>query len=145
MSIPLSSIPSSTALSTAPSTSVALPASQLTTLAAKAVSLLKGSDVASILTQLPGVLIALYKDVVSIYDATQEAQQKVVIQVLESAVGMIPGLPPTDLQIIDSVITNFVPVILSYLPKIEAGMVSGFLAAEEDVSGYLAWWKSKCC
>jgi hypothetical protein len=145
MSVPLSSIPSSSAPSTSPDATTAITAAQLGTLSSKAISLLKGSDAASILSQLPSVLIALYKDVVAIYDATQEAQQKVVIQLLESAVGMIPGLPPTELQIIDSVITNFVPVILSYLPKIEAGMVSGFLAAEEDVSGYMAWWKSKCC
>jgi hypothetical protein len=107
-------------------------------------SLLTGSNVAAVLTQLPSALIQLYQDVAVVYSATAAQQQALVVQLLQQAVAVLPGLSSADTVILNSVISSFVPVMLSYLPQIEAGVVKGFQVAESDVDSCLAWMGGLC-
>lgn len=120
-------------------------AAQLVQLTTSVKTILTGSDLTTILSQLPTAVVTLYQDIVAIYNATAAAQQALLIQVLQDVVGLIPGLPATDLQLLNLVISKFIPVLISYIPKIEAGVISGFIEAEQEITTCMSWCKSKCC
>lgn len=125
------------------SSSVPLSAAQLQQLLTTVKSLLTGANVAAVLTQLPSALVQLYQDVVLVYAASSAQQQALVVQLLQQAVSVLPGLSASDVAVVDSVVSSFVPVMLGYLPQIEAGVVTGFKAAEAEVSSF-AWLGQSC-
>lgn len=108
-------------------------------------TLSQGQNVESLLKQLPALLVSLYKQVVLIYNSTPANQQMLVIQVLQQAVGKMPGLTTQELAMVDLVIANMVPKMLALMRAIESGVESGFLAAETEAKGCWAAIRARCC
>lgn len=104
-------------------------ASQFTSLVEAIEGLLKGKDLQAVLTSLPTALVSAYQLVVQFLDATASVQQSVVVGVLATVLPGL-GLPAADLAILQSIAQSLVPEVVALLPKIEQGIVTGFVKAE---------------
>jgi predicted cation transporter len=122
----------------------AVTAAQLASLVSFVKTLLTDKDVASLVAQLPGALVQLYQQVVLVYTASAAQQQALVVQVLQQVVAALPGLSAADVSVLDTIVTNFVPTLLTYLPQIESGLVTGFKAAEAEATTCFAWCGKLC-
>ena len=133
--------------SPAPVLSTVLSASQITTLSTSVVALLQGKNAAEILAQLPAVLLQLYNQLGLLYTSTATNQQAVLVQLIEYIVGLVPGLSAGDAAIIDSVVSNLVPALVTLLPKLETAAAAAAEDAEAEAKTCWQWFVSlfSCC
>jgi hypothetical protein len=95
------------------------------------VSSLSGLSGAPLLAALPSVIISAYQTVVAFLDATSATQQTVLLSTLTTAIAKL-NLPAADQVLVNQLLTTFIPTLITYLPKIEQGLIAGFHTVEED-------------
>ena len=113
------------------STPILPTAGQIENATKSVVLLLEGKDLGAILTSLPSILVSLYQMVVQFVSASEGSQQSLLLSILNQAISALK-LPSVDLIVLNKVVATMVPEVIALLPKIEQGLLSGFVTAEKE-------------
>lgn len=119
----------------------ALTSTQISQLWATLQTMLNSTDVSALLEMLPQAAITLTQDLASFYIASHSQQAAVVSGLLQIYVGSISGLTTTQIDLLQSVISKVVTKFVVALPKVEAGLLSGFQYIEQEVEATTCWQK----
>lgn len=128
------------------STTVPLSASDLATAVYAVLIALKGKDLRSAITALPVLVADIYILIKSFTESGLVGVQSTVVEVISHAITVSTTLSDTDKQALQQVVSAIVPSLVALYPKIEQGLVAGFIEAEEEtVTCFKALWKVMTC
>ncbi len=117
--------------SSVPAPTTSLSATQVDTVLSSISTTLKGKTLAGVLTSLPSLVSSVYQLVVSFNSTSASSQQALVLALIAQGVAKL-SLPAEELAVVDTVVQYVVPEIISLLPQIEQGIVTGFTALEQE-------------
>lgn len=136
-----SSIPVVPTISSSPSS--ALSTTQLTTVLTAIDTSLQGKSFTAVLAAIPGLVSVVFQTVTSFTSASPAVQQSLVLSLITQGISKL-SLPAEEVTVISAVVQYLVPELISLLPQIEAGIVSGFTVVEEEVEACCKSWFG-CC
>lgn len=117
--------------SSASTVASSLSASQVDTVLAAISTTLSGKSLPVVLSSLPSLVSSVYQLVVSFNATSASSQQQLVLALIAQGVSKL-SLPAEELTVLNTVIQYLVPELISLLPQIEQGIVTGFTALEQE-------------
>lgn len=127
----------------APTPTVALSASQITSVMSTLEPLLKDKSLSQVLANMPVIVETSYGLVQSALTSNPSQISSTVVTLIQSTLALSP-FPAADVTVLDAVVADLVPalvtMVVKYLPEVEEEVESG-------CSACCAWLKShlSCC